>query len=291
MNHWALDKSFDPIAFSGVRFTFAAFAFLPLAIRGSGPLPKSFKGKTPGKLLWFWGGLAAGFPLIIYSILQYMGLEQTSSGKAGFISGMYVIIVPLIAMFTGRFPGIPFWIGLALAVCGLWLLSNPGGEGSLNRGDALMLLSATFTAVHVLVTSRFSNRVDPVRFVTVQLFLTGIVSLAIAVFRGNMPPSSLFWQTLPVSLFGIISLAGGILGQTAAQRHMRSSEVALMLQLQGVFAALFAMIFMDEVMTMLMWFGAFLVMAGAAMAQSRSKRGAGSPAGKPSAGQQAPAGS
>ncbi|MDR1035810.1 MAG: DMT family transporter [Deltaproteobacteria bacterium] len=273
MNRWGLTTvGMDPFAFGGIRFLLAAVAFLPLAIRGSRRLPETPGGGPPDRFLWLKAGLATGSVLAIYGILQYVGLVYTTSGKSGFISGLYVVIVPLMAMFAGRRPGLPVWGGLCLAVIGLWLLSNPGGEGTFNVGDVLTLVSAVFTAVHVILTASFANRVDSVRFVTVQLALTGFASLGIAVFTGNLPSAPAFWGLLPICMFGIISLAGGILIQTSAQKHMRSYEVALMLQLQGAFAALFGMIFLKEIMTLAMWGGAVLVVAGAALSQKTSRK-------------------
>ncbi|MDR1039395.1 MAG: DMT family transporter [Deltaproteobacteria bacterium] len=274
MTRWSMTVAgLDPFAYAGLKFLFAFMALLPLAVRGSAPRQEAGADKPSAGLLWLWAGLATGLVLAVYGVLQYAGLVYTTSGKSAFISGLYVVIVPLMAMAGGRMPGRPVWLGLVLAVSGLWLISGPqGGEARLNFGDFLTLLSAAFTALHVIMISRFANRVDPIRFVTVQIALTSLVSFAVAFVRGNMPDASVFWITLPFTLFGIISLAGCILAQTAAQRYMRASEVALMLQLQGVFAAVFGMIFLDEVMTLLMWAGAALMVGGSIMAQSRARR-------------------
>jgi drug/metabolite transporter (DMT)-like permease len=274
MTRWTVTVAgMDPIAYSGFKYLFAFLALLPIAFRRPGPLPETRRGKPPGKLLWLWAGLAAGFIQTAYGVLQYAGLVYTTSGKAAFIGGLYVVIVPLLAMAGGRLPGPRVWTGLVLGVIGLWFISGPqAGLGQLNLGDGLSLLSATFLALHVIITARFANRVDSVRFVTVQVAIASAVSFAIAFARGDMPDAAVIWITLPFTLYGIISLAGGIMIQTAAQKSMRASEVALMLQLQGVFAAVFGMIFLHEVMTPAMWLGAALVVAGSIAAQSLSRR-------------------
>ncbi|MDR1040320.1 MAG: DMT family transporter [Deltaproteobacteria bacterium] len=275
MTRWTVTVAgMDPIAYSGFKFLFAFLALLPIAVRGSGPLP----GARPGKLLWLRAGLAAGCLVTAFGILQFAGLVYTTSGKSAFISGLYVVMVPLLSIALGRIPGPPVWIGLVLGVSGLWLIAGPqAGFGKLNLGDVLTLLSAAFIALHMIVTARFANRVDPARFVTVQIGIASLVSFAIALARGSMPDASVFWLSLPFTLFGIVSLAGGFVIQTTAQRSMRASEVALMLQLQGVFGAVFGMIFLGEVMTPTMWAGAALVVAGSIAAQTRSRRGGETP--------------
>ncbi|MDR1040319.1 MAG: DMT family transporter [Deltaproteobacteria bacterium] len=274
MTRWTVTVAgMDPVAFAGFKFLFAFLALLPMAVRGSGPLPETRRGEPRDRVSWLRAGLTVGFFITFAGMLQFSSLVYTTSGKAAFIGGLYVVIVPLLAIAGGRMPGPPVWIGLVLGVSGLWLIAGPQvGSGRLNLGDGLMLLSATFTALHVTATARFANRVDPIRFVTVQVALASTVSFAIAFARGAMPDAPVFWLSLPVMLFGIVSLAGGILIQTTAQKSMRSSEVAMMLQLQGVFGAAFGMLFLDEVMTPVMLAGAALMVAGAIAALSRSPR-------------------
>lgn len=273
MNRWALLLTgMDPFAFAGIRSLFATAAFLPFAVRGSGTPPVKRGGGPQGRLVWLWAGLATGTLLATYSVLEYLGLVYATSGKSGFIGDMYIVFVPLMAMASGRIPGRNVWAGLCLALFGLWLISDPGGAGSFNRGDVLTLMSAVFMAGHVMATARFANRVDTVRFVTVQLALNGLASLGISAARGSLPGAQAFWLTLPAFLFGILSLALGTLAQTEVQKVLRASEVALMLQLQGAFAAVFGMIFLDEAMTTAMWAGAALVVAGAVVAQRTPPR-------------------
>jgi drug/metabolite transporter (DMT)-like permease len=261
----------DPFAFTGVKFLFSAAALIPLALRRRGsPLAAGEGAEAPNPLLWLWAGLAAGAVLTAGTALQYVGMVWTTSGKSGFITGLYVTLVPALGLVLGRIPAGTVWAGLILGLAGLALVSGPAAAGGFNRGDALTLAADLFWAVHVLLVGRYALLVNAFRFVAVQVGLVGAVCLAIAWARGDMPGLPEFVATLPFTLFGILSVSGCYFFQVAAQKHVRPSEAALLLQLQSVFAAVFGMIFLGEAMTRVMWAGAALLVAGSTVAQLRS---------------------
>ncbi|MDR1082196.1 MAG: DMT family transporter, partial [Deltaproteobacteria bacterium] len=264
----------DPFAFTGIKFLFSAAALLPMALmrRASSP-GQAIDRERPHPLTWLWAGLAAGVLLTVGTALQYQGMVWTTSAKSGFISGLYVTLVPPLGLVLGRIPSPAVWMGLVMGLSGLMLVSNPGG-GEFNRGDALTLAADLFWAVHVLLVGRYAIRVNPFRFVGVQVGMVGAVCLGIAFARGALPDSAAFIATLPFSLFGILSVSMCYFFQVTAQKDIRPSEAALLLQLQAVFAAIFGMIFLDEMMTPSMWAGAALVVAGSITAQHHSRRSA-----------------
>jgi drug/metabolite transporter (DMT)-like permease len=272
MVRWSVAR-IDAIAFTGLEFFFGALALAPLCFLKPAPLPCSRRREPPGPRFWLKAGAAAGFLLACGSILQYQGMVWTTSGKSAFISSLYVILVPLMAIVMGRVPGRAVWAGLAAGVAGLFLLSGVADSvGDFNRGDALTLAGDACWASHLILVGRCANRVEPIRFVTVQAALAGSSCLAIAAARGAMPGWSAFLETLPFTLFGIVSVSLAYLIQTYCQREMRASETALVLQLKAVFAALFGMAFLGETMTPAMWGGAALVICGSLLAQTRADR-------------------
>ncbi|MDR3154102.1 MAG: DMT family transporter [Deltaproteobacteria bacterium] len=263
----------DPFAFTGVKFIFSAAALLPLAFRRRAKAPAhALDPGGPAPLLWLWAGLAAGALLTAGTALQYAGMVSTTSGKSGFISALYVTLVPPLGLALGRIPSGTVWAGLFLGLAGLTLVSNPAGEGGFGRGDALTLAADVFWACHVLLVGRYALQVNTWRFVAVQVGLVGVACLAAALVRGALPDQEAFVATLPFSLFGILSVSGCYYLQVTAQKDIRPSEAAILLQLQAVFAALFGMIFLGEVMTGPMWAGAALVVAGSAVAQRHSRQ-------------------
>ncbi|MDR1041728.1 MAG: DMT family transporter [Deltaproteobacteria bacterium] len=262
----------DPFAFTGIKFLFSVAALLPLALRRRASSPgHAMDSERPHPLLWLWTGLAAGAFLTAGTMLQYKGMVWTTSAKSGFISGLYVTLVPPMGLVLGRIPSATVWAGLFLGLSGLFLVSNPGA-GGFNRGDALTLAADLFWAMHVILVGRYAIRVNPFRFVAVQVGTVGVVCFAIAAAAGELPGKAAFMATLPFSLFGIISVSACYYFQVTAQKDIRPSEAALILQLQAVFAAVFGMIFLNEVMTPVMWAGAALVVAGSLVAQRHSRQ-------------------
>jgi drug/metabolite transporter (DMT)-like permease len=262
----------DPFAFTGVKFLFSAFAMLPLVLRRGGKASAhALDASRPHPLLWLWAGLAAGAVLTVGTALQYTGMVWTTAAKSGFISGLYLTLVPPLGFVLGRSPGWTVWLGLCLGFIGLLLVSNPG-HGGFNRGDALTLSADVFWAVHVLIVGRYAIRVDTWRFVAVQVGTVGAVCLAIAWMRGMMPDQAAFVATLPFALFGILSVSACYFFQVTAQKHIHPSEAALLLQLQSVFAAVFGMIFLGEIMTSSMWAGAAFVVTGSIIAQRHARQ-------------------
>ncbi|MDR1081637.1 MAG: DMT family transporter [Deltaproteobacteria bacterium] len=143
-----------------------------------------------------------------------------------------------------------------------------------NFGDALTVPCALFTAGHVVLTGHVSNRVPAIRFVTVQIATVGIACLAIAIVRGSLPDTRTFLSTLPFAMCGILSVSAGYLVLTSAQRRVRAADAAMIMQLEGVSAAVCGMVFLDETMTPPMWAGAAMLAVGAFMSVLPAPEGA-----------------
>jgi hypothetical protein len=182
-------------------FLSGSLAFLPLSFRKSPPLPDYFFGKPPSPLFWLWSGLAAGGLLSFAAMLQFQGMVWTTSGKSAFITSLYMVMVPLMALAIGRVPGRTVWAGLFLGVLGLNFLSGVRDGDGFNTGDALTLAADVFWASHLILVSRCANRVDAIRFVTVQTGVTAAVCLAIAFARGSVPDWGRVFGNI-ASLFG-----------------------------------------------------------------------------------------
>ena len=146
-----------PFTFNGVRFTLGALVLLPLVLRPK-PLVPPEQGGPSGGGRWtlLWGGGLAGVVLFTAAALQQVGLVYTTAGKAGFITGLYVIIVPILGLLWGYRPRWGGWVGAGLAVAGLYLLSVTEEAFTLAPGDLLELVGAFFWAVHVLILDRKS---------------------------------------------------------------------------------------------------------------------------------------
>ncbi|MDR2404746.1 MAG: DMT family transporter [Deltaproteobacteria bacterium] len=258
----------DPMAFCGLRFLFGALALIPIAMRraGRGPGPgASYLQEHPR--LWLWAGVVTGLVLALATSLQYYGLSITTSAKSGFITGLYVTMVPLFGFVMGQLPPRSVWIGLAVGLVGLILISGTDTSGGFNRGDALTMVADLFWAAHVLLMGYFALKVNPWQYVAVQAVVSAVFCLVIAFIFNSLPDIETFVKILPCALYGILSVSVAYVCQFKGQKDVSCAEAALLMQLQSVIAGIAGVIFLGEVMTKFMWVGAFLMVAGSLIAQ------------------------
>ena len=206
---------------------------------------------------WAAGGLMGVFLTLGY-VLQTLGLEHTTASNAGFITGLMVVITPLLAAFVLRERiGRLAWAAAGVSALGLYLLS---GAGSPNTGDVLVLGCAVAFAAHILATARAVRSFDTGALLTVQLGVCGVVSAVAALFADDLraPPDGSVWIALAVTAF--VASALGFFIQTYAQRHTSSERTALILASEPAFAGLCGYLFADERLTAIGWLGAGLIM-------------------------------
>lgn len=253
-----------PFLFTGLRFCMGALVLLPLIWR-----QKKFR-ETPtpgfahrGLLL---GGMLMGMALTLGINLQQVGLLFTTVTNSGFITGLYVIVVPLLGLFIGQRAGLGTWLGASLAVAGMFLLSV-GDNFHVASGDWLQLAGAFVWGVHVLVVGFFASRYDPLRLAFLQFITCGIVSLLLAVAFEPIVWSAIV-QAAPALLYGGFFAVGvGYTLQVVAQQHAIASHAAIILSLEAVFAAFAGWLFLGESLAMKGYIGAALMFAGMLLAQ------------------------
>jgi drug/metabolite transporter (DMT)-like permease len=206
-------------------------------------------------------GLLMGVFLTGGYVFQTLGLEETSASNAGFITGLFVVLTPVLgAVFLHQRISATAWIAAGVAMLGLWLLSGAGGEFEL-RGDGLVLLCAFSLAAHILATAAAVRRYDVGALLAVQLGVVGLVSLAIAAVAGQLerPEGATVWSALLVT--SLVASALGFFVQSFAQRHAPPARTALILASEPAFAGLFGWLLNDERLTATGWLGAALIMA------------------------------
>lgn len=193
-------------------------------------------------------------------LFQTYGLERTSASNAGFITGMFVVLTPLLgAIFLGQRAGTTAWMAAAIATLGLYLLS--GGGGSLHvLGDLLVLACAVSFSFHILVTDPAVKTHDLRALLVVQLGFCGIVSLSAAGAQGDlvMPRGSDVWVALAIT--AVLASVVGFYVQAYAQQHASPARTALILASEPAFAGLFAWLLKNETLDAVGWLGAALIM-------------------------------
>ena len=206
-------------------------------------------------------GLVMGFFLAGGYIFQTLGLEQTTASNTGFITGLFVVLTPVLgAIFLrDRVPAL-VWIAAGVSMVGLWLLSGAGGEFEL-RGDGLVLLCAFSLAAHILATARAVVHYDVGALLAVQLGVVGLTCLVIGALAGQLekPEGATVWSALIVT--SLVATALGFFVQSFAQQHAPPARTALILSSEPAFAGLFGWLLNDERLTATGWLGAGLIMA------------------------------
>lgn len=224
-----------PFTFNAVRSVIGGVALLPCIVLLGRREPKEEKKEDPKTLLI--GGILCGIVLCIASNLQQIGINYTTVGKAGFITAMYIVLVPILGIFLKKKAGVKVWISVVLAVAGLYLLCMTE-KLSLGKGDALVLLCALMFAVHILVIDYFSPKVDGVKLSCIQFLVCGVLS-AIPMFLFEKPEMGAICSAwLPILYAGIFSSGVGYTLQVIGQKNMDPTVASLILSLESVISVL-----------------------------------------------------
>lgn len=252
-----------PFLFTGLRFALGAIVLLPLLLQqGRGPARHEPFLKR-GMLL---GGLYMGLALTLGINLQQVGLLFTSVTNSGFITGLYVIVVPLLGLIIGQRTGMGTWMGAILAVVGMALLSI-GDDFTVASGDWIQLAGAFVWGVHVLLVSFFVGRHDAIRLAFVQFVTCAVLSLILAAVFEETSLNSI-WLAMPAVIYGGVFAVGvGYTLQVVAQKHAIASHAAIILSLEAVFAAIAGALFLDESLSMRGYLGCTLMFIGMLAAQ------------------------
>ncbi len=213
-------------------------------------------------------GLLCGFMLFAASSLQQMGLVTTTAGKAGFITALYVVLVPVAAwLLFKKNPGRIIWLGVALAVFALYLLCMPAGGFSLQSGDLLLLGCAACYTVQILCVDYYAPKVSGVRLARDEFLITGVLSMLIAVFTETIAWEGIREALIPILYSGIMSGAVGFTLQIIGQRDTDPTIASLLMCLESVFAVLTGAIVLGEKMTVRETAGCILMFSAVILAQ------------------------
>jgi len=259
-------QSLPPFIFNAVRFGLAGLFLLAVSFwKGAGGKGSVGKSVAAGAIL--------GCCLFIGYTFQTVGLLYTTPAKAGFITGLSVVMVPLLSVFfLKKRPGALSAAGSVFAGCGLYLLAAKDASG-LSAGDLLVLICAVGFAFHIIITDRFAQQISPLLATTVQLLVVSAFSWIGAIFFENwkaaLVPRTLFSPKTVFALFvtAFLATAAAFFIQTAAQRYTSPTRVALILTMEPVFAALTSFFWVHERLTPLAEFGCLFIFAGMVLAE------------------------
>ena len=251
-----------PFTFNGIRFLLGGICLLPLAMARESKAGQIGHGSVSPLA----AGSVAGLVLFAGATLQQVGLLWTTAGKAGFITGLYVIFVPLLGLFCGQKTGAGTWLGALLATAGMYLLSVRGGF-VMERGDLLVLAGAVCWAVHVLVLGYLSPRTDTLQLAVVQFIFCGLISLVLAMLWEDITWPAVRSALVPILYGGLGSVGIGYTLQTVAQQWAPPAHASILLSLEAVFAALGGWWLLGEVLSPRALLGCALMLTGMVFSQ------------------------
>lgn len=263
--------SIGAFAFNATRYFIAVLALLVVILisdklKKNKPTLTAQEKKAGSKQLWL-GGLCCGAALAIASNFQQAGLVAgTDAGKAGFITALYVVLVPVFGLFFKRKVSLPTWIAVVLSVVALYLLCIKG-DFSLAPGDLLVLVCAVCFAVHILVIDHFTAYCDGVKLSCLQFLFAGIISTICMFIFEDVDFAAILSCALPLLYVGIFSCGVGYTLQILAQKDSNPTVVTILLSLESVFAVIAGAIILKQQMTVREYIGCAIMFAAVILAQ------------------------
>lgn len=253
-----------PFVFNGIRFGLGTLSLVPLWLvrrrRAAGRRAASSPRTTLG------AGVAIGVVLFVSASLQQIGIVHTTAGKAGFITSLYVVLVPPLAGLAGYRVGLGGWSGGVVAAVGLYLLSV-NESLRISVGDTLVLVGAFGWAAHVLLIARWSRRLDVVELALLQFATCSVLSLAVAIPLESFGLRAILDAGVPILYGGLASVGIAYTLQIIAQRDAQPTAAAIVLSLESVFAALAGWIIREESMSPRGILGCCLMFAAVVLSQ------------------------
>lgn len=262
-----------PFTYSGFRFLLGALFLLPFAVfryRKRGAIILRSREST-GKWVPLGASLLTGFLVFLGINFQQIGLVSSTAGKGGFITGLYVIIVPMLAAFFGYRAGIGVWIGALMAVIGLYLLSVTEGF-SLAPGDGWILACAFVWALQVLSMGWLSPRIDSFILAFGQALVCALLSLIAGLLIEEISLAAISAAAFDLVYGGIVSVGLGFTFQVAGQKHAQASHAAIIMQFEAVFAVIAGWLFLNESLGPRAIAGCVLMLAGMLLSQILAPR-------------------
>lgn len=258
-----------PFTFNGIRSVIGGLVLLPviaLMRRFGVPRPQG----DARRQTWI-GGVCCGVVLFVASSFQQFGMVEADAGKAGFITALYIVIVPLFGLFLKK-PVRPLvWVAVAIAAAGLYLLCIQDGF-TIERGDLLVLCCAFLFSCHILVIDYFAPRADGVMMSCIQFFVAGVLGLVgmLLFEQPNLADIRSAWG--PILYAGMLSSGVGYTLQIVAQKNTNPTVASLLMSLEAVFAAFAGWLILGESFTTREVTGAILMFGAIVLAQMPARQ-------------------
>ncbi|HOE35553.1 MAG: DMT family transporter [Chloroflexi bacterium] len=257
-------ESMRPFTYTAARFLLGAAVLLPvLFLRNR---TKQTESRAADLKTYLFAGLLCGSLLFLGVSFQQTGIQYTEAGKAGFISALYVVLVPLLGIPLGKRANSTVWLGVLLAVAGVYLLSFTN-QFRIERGDLFVLMGTLFWAAHILTLDRFLPKVDGLALAIMQFFAAGFLALIAALIFEKPHLAQLSAGLWTILYSGILVVGGGYTLQVLGQKSVHPTIAALIMSTESVFAVLFGWILLGELLSLREITGCAVMFAAVVIAQ------------------------
>lgn len=250
--------------FNGIRFALGAFSLVPLILFYNGNSEN--KAKNTNFKNVFLSGVFTGLIVFLASSFQQVGLIGTTAGKAAFVTGLYIVFVPIIGIFLKQHIGFNSWIGALIALVGLYFLCVTNSF-SISHSDLLELGSAFFFAIQIILIDIFSKKFDTLKLAFFQFVTCSLLSLITAVFCENITISGILQAVVPILYGGIFSVGIAYTLQIVAQKNAEPTHAAIIMSMESVFATIGGFLILDEYLSLRAILGCALMFAGMIICQ------------------------
>ncbi len=260
-----------PFTFQAIRYFLGFLTLLPVITfmdrKGNRKKPA-----TPADYrLLLLSGIACGILLFAACSLQQLGLLTTSPGKSGFITSLYIILVPCFGLFLGKRLRLSVWISLPLALAGLYLLCGADGSFALTKGELMTLGCAVAFSFHIILIDKVANRLDGVRLSCLQFLVCSLISSGVMLWQETPVLDNILRCWLPICYTGILSAGVGYTFQIIAQKHTEPTVASLLMSLESVFSVVFGWILLGDKLSGPEIIGCLLVFGGVILSQLPEK--------------------
>lgn len=255
--------------FNGIRFALGSLSLVPLIIFLHRRKQKSNNVKEEGGITAkesVLPGILVGIALYAGSTFQQIGIAYTTAGKASFISGLYVVLVPIIGVFLKQKVDKKSWVGVGLAVMGLYLLSI-NENFSISFGDLLEIIGSLFWTIHILAIDYFSDKIEPLKLSCIQFATCSALSLVTALVFEDITMNAISRSIVPILYGGILSVGVAYTLQVVAQKNAKPSHAAIILSMESLFGAIGGALILGENMSTRGYLGCVFMFAGILISQ------------------------